>query len=233
MISNTFSKVVFWPQVVDKKRSGDGGCFIDRSRGGRAIFFDEDALFIFRFYSINLQCLGIGVCKENQGRADIEKADIADGADKVDCADRADKNKADRADGANKDGANRTDRANKGGIDKEELDGADRSEVDAEEPDRADGADKGGVDVEKLDRVRTNRGGADVEKPDGPGIAAEDLSLGDLRLKRQRVATQVAIWLSFFFFLNIVFLFFSSSKLETYDSSFFSSPSSSVDNVIK
>ncbi len=78
---------------------------MDWSKGGRAIFSDKEALFSLWFHLINLHSLGVGVCGDNQGRTDIEKADGVDKAGRADGSDKAvkvdRKNRADGADGAN------------------------------------------------------------------------------------------------------------------------------------
>ena len=104
-ISNVFSKDLFWLQQKGKK-SGDGR-FIDKSRGGQAIFSDKDTFFSFQFHSINLRRLRVGLCEDNQDKVDVEKADRADKVDGANGIDRADR--ADRADGADR--ADRADRA--------------------------------------------------------------------------------------------------------------------------
>lgn len=217
-ILNAFSKVFFWPQLEEKKM-GDRYS-IDKKRGEKTIFFDENALFSLWFHLINLRCPKVRVCKDDQGKVDVEKADKVDRAntadrtngidraDRVDKADRADRtNRADRADRADRiDGANKANKANG-------VDGADRGRADIEE---LDGADGGRINIEKPDKVdKADEGGADIEELDRRGTAAEDPSLGDPRVEKQRVARQAAIQLSFFSFCNVFCLFFSSSKSKT------------------
>lgn len=154
---------------MDEKKTRDGKCSIDRSRGERAISSNEDVFFIFWFQSINLQCSSVGVYKDNKGRVDIEKVDKANRVDKTD-----------RVEGVNEDKADRADRADKGRADVKEPDGVDGGRADIKEPDeidranrdRVDGANRGGADVEKLDRD-----GADIEELDRPSIIVGDPSL--------------------------------------------------------
>ena len=144
---------------MDEKKTGDSGYFMDESRGGGAISSNENALFFLWFYLINLHCLGVGVCENNQGITGTEKANRADRVDRVDGS-RADR--ADRVYGVDKggvnvkepdgidgiDGANRAD-----GVDRADgtngADGADRANR-VDEADRADGANGGEANVEKL-----------------------------------------------------------------------------------
>lgn len=195
MILNAFSKALFWLRIVDEKRSGDDRCSIDRSRERRAIFFDENALFILQFQLINLQHLGIDVCGDDQGRANAEKvnrADRADGTDeaKVNGANGVDGvDKADNVDGADGGKANRADRADKdkangGGVHIKEPDKVDRADRSKADRGRANGVDGGRADIKKSDRAdRGDEDGADIIKPDRSDTAAGDPGLGDLQVK--------------------------------------------------
>lgn len=97
---------------------------------------DKNAFFFLQFHSINLRCLRVNVCKDDQGKI----------------------NRADRADSQNGvDGADKVDRANKGRADVEKPNGVDKGKADIEKP---DGVDKGGAEVKKL-----NGSGIGVEDP--------------------------------------------------------------------
>ena len=146
---------------------------ININKGGGAIFSDENALLFFWFHSINLYCPGVGICGDDQGKVDAEKADRADKADGVYGVDRA--NRADKADRADKvDGANKADRADKtNGADK--VDGVDRAN-EANRKNEADGAD---MKANKIDRSK-----AHAAKPEKSGTVVEDPGFGDLWIER-------------------------------------------------
>ena len=203
---------------MDGKRTRDGGWPIDGSREKRAISSNKDALLSLWFHSINLCHLGIGVCKNDQGMASKDKAD---GADEGDGADRASKTNGCGADGAGKTNGCGADTKESNRVDR--VDGAGRSEADAEAPDRADGVDgadgadgvdgangaDGGDGADGVDSV--DGGGADAEEPGDP----RDLGLGDPRAEEQKVARRAVTRLSPFPIRIVFCLFFSSFELET------------------
>lgn len=97
-------------------------CFMDKSRRRKTIFSNKNVFFFLWFHLINLRHPRISICKDNQGKTNLEKADKveevngADGVNKADKTDRA--NRVDRVDRIN-----REDRANK-------------NRADAKKPDR-------------------------------------------------------------------------------------------------
>ena len=193
---------------------------MDGNRRRRVISSNENTLFSLWFYLINLHCLGIGVCRDNQSIVGIEKADGTDGVDRADGANKADR--VDRTNGANGtdgDGANQS-----GANGADGVDGADKGGANAKKPNEADGADKtnatDGVDgADGVDRGRANaeksykadRSRADAKELVDPG----DSGLEDPQAERRKLARQMAIRLSFFSFHIVFCLFFSSSELET------------------
>ena len=97
-------------------------CFMDESRRRKTIFFDKNALFSLWFHLINLRHLRISICKDNQSKTNLEKADGVEEIDRADGVNKA--NKIDRANRADRvDRINKEDRTNKNRVDAKKPDG--------------------------------------------------------------------------------------------------------------
>lgn len=222
LISNAFSKVLFWLSV-DGKRTRDDRYSIDRSK--------RREIISFCFHLINLHRLRVSICENDQGIASAKKANGADGADGTNKINKANKvNRANRVNGGrvNKGRADKIDRIDKiDGNGADEANGADRtnkSKVDIKKPGGTDGV-KGvnsanrANEADRADRI--DRGKADTKKPDGideSKVNIEELrnpNLGDLQAERTKVARQAATRFSLFFsILSFIYFFpFLNRKL--------------------